>query len=141
MDLKRLVVESKNGSDSIAKDLFVALLGSEDLVLDGEFDSEIKLLKSQKDLEEALNTLEEVEDRDETLVGAIVTAKRYMLISHVYNENQYKHSNGYIGSTYYKGKDGSWWHEAAYAWTKDYEISDELANVLENVFGRTAIYN
>ena len=64
MDLKRLVVESKNGSGSIAKDLFVALLGSEDLVLDGEFDSEVKLLKSQKDLEEALNTLEEVEDRD-----------------------------------------------------------------------------
>lgn len=141
MDLRRLVVESKNDSVDIAKDLFVALLGSEDLVLDGEFDSEIKLLKSQKDLEEALNTLEEVEDRDETLVGAIVTSKRYMLISHVYKENLYKHSNGYIGSTYYKGKDGSWWHEAAYAWTKDYEISDELANVLENVFGRTAIYN
>ena len=57
MDLKRLVVESKNGSDSITKDLFVALLGSEDLVLDGEFDSEVKLLKNQKDLEEVVSTL------------------------------------------------------------------------------------
>lgn len=34
MDLKRLVVESKNGSGSLAKDLFVALLGEENLVLD-----------------------------------------------------------------------------------------------------------
>lgn len=86
MDLKRLVVESKNGSGSIAKDLFVALLGSEDLVLDGEFDSKIKLLKNQKDLEEVVSTLKREKDYNETFVGAILTAKRTLLISYVENE-------------------------------------------------------
>lgn len=134
MDLKRLVVESKNGSDSIAKDLFVALLGSEDLVLDGEFDSEIKLLKSQKDLEEVLSTVNGVEGSYETLVGAILTASRTLLIFYVGNE-EHPNSQGYMGEAYYKGKDGIWYCNEAYAWVKDYDVEDDLLVILENVFG------
>lgn len=134
MDLKRLVVESKNGSGSIAKDLFVALLGSEDLVLDGEFDSKIKLLKNQKDLEEVVSTLKREKDYNETFVGAILTAKRTLLISYVENE-EHPNSQGYMGEAYYKGKDGIWYCNEAYAWVKDYGVDDDLAVILENVFG------
>lgn len=98
MDLKRLVVESENGSGSIAKDLFVALLGSEDLVLDGEFDSEVKLLKEQKDLEEVVSTLKREKDYNETFVGAILTANRTLLISYIENE-EHPNSQGVYGGS------------------------------------------
>lgn len=134
MDLKRLVVESKNGSGSIAKDLFVALLGSEDLVLDGEFDSKIKLLKNQKDLEEVVSTLKREKDYNETFVGAILTAKRTLLISYVENE-EHPNSKGYMGEAYYEGEDGIWRCNEAYAWVKDYDVDDDLLVILDNVFG------
>lgn len=134
MDLKRLVVESKNGSDSIAKDLFVALLGKENLVLDGEFDSEVKLLKNQKDLEEVLSTVNGVEGSYETLVGAILTAKRTLLIFSVGNE-EHLNSKGYMGEAYYAGEDGIWRCNEAYAWVKDYDVDDDLLVILDNVFG------
>lgn len=134
MDLKRLVVESENGSGSIAKDLFVALLGSEDLVLDGEFDSEVKLLKEQKDLEEVVSTLKREKDYNETFVGAILTANRTLLISYIENE-EHPNSQGYMGEAYYEGKDGIWYCNEAYAWVKSYDVEDELPVILGNVFG------
>ena len=134
MDLKRLAYESKNYSDVLAEDLLVALLGSKDLVLEGELDSKIKLLKEQKDLEEVVATLKRVKDYNETFVGAILTAKRTLLISYVENE-EHPNSQGYMGEAFYEGKDGIWFCAEAYAWVKDYDVEDDLQVILENVFG------
>lgn len=134
MDLKRLAYESKNYSSVLAEDLLVALLGSEDLVLEGELDSKIKLLTEQKDLEEVLSTVNGVEGSYETLVGAILTASRTLLIFYVGNE-ELPNSRGYMGEAYYKGKDGIWRCNEAYAWVKDYDVDDDLLVILENVFG------
>lgn len=134
MDLKRLAYESKNYSDVLAEDLLVALLGSEDLVLDGELDSKIKLLREQKDLEDVVATLKRVKDYNETFVGAILTAKRTLLIFSVGNE-EHPNTKGYMGEAYYEGEDGIWRCNEAYAWVKDYDVEDELSVILENVFG------
>lgn len=134
MDLKRLAYESKNYSDVLVEDLLVALLGSEDLVLEGELDSKIKLLKKQKDLDELVATLKRVKDYNETFVGAILTAKRTLLISYVENE-EHPNSQGYMGEAFYEGEDGIWRCNEAYAWVKSYDVEDDLQVILENVFG------
>lgn len=134
MDLKRLAYESKNYSDVLAEDLLVALLGSKDLVLEGELDSKIKLLKEQRDLEEVVATLKRVKDYNETFVGAILTAKRTLLISYVENKEDLG-SQGYMGEAFYEGEDGIWRCNEAYAWVKSYDVEDDLQVILENVFG------
>ena len=85
-------------------------------------------------MDELVATLDREKDYNETFVGAILTAKRILLISYIENE-EHPNSQGYMGEAYYEGEDGIWRCNEAYAWVKDYDVDDDLLVILDNVFG------
>lgn len=125
------------------KDLFVALLGGEFMSSPKEFSSNIRLFSSKADLDYIKKTLndDEVTGDGKTLVGAIVTSERILTIVHRDRNTNYRGSNGYIGSSYQKSSNGTWFETEAYAWNEEYEVDKSLATKLEELFGRPAFFS
>lgn len=136
--LQTLFGKVSNDLPDLAKDLFIRLIGNKDLVSQKELSSEIFLYKEQADLDYILSVLNDSKAFDpqtEKLVGALVTKERILTVIHSNKNTNYKGSNGYLGNSYHKNSDGSWYHAEGYAWTSEFETSKHLGTILENVFG------
>ena len=138
----------KVGNRMENKELFIALLGNKDLALPRELENNISLFTNKVDLDYIEDVLyhrnpkndEPLAEEGETLVGAIVTRQRILTIVHRNRPTNYQGSNGYIGSSFHRHENG-YIEEEGYAWTKEYELDQNLANTLEKVFGRPAFFS
>ena len=127
------------------KELFIALMGGENMALPRELENNISLFTSKVDLDYIKDVLyyrnplndEPLAGDGETLVGAIVTRRRIITIVHRNRNVNYRESNGYVGSSFHCHEDG-YVEEEAYAWTEEFEVEKSVTDKLEKLFGRPA---